>query len=647
MSLIKKLLLFSIFITIAVILYFSREIFFYQYEPEYQENLYYHSQWNIPNSTRGISDGELYKFVGYAIIKKGENPFDINYEVPPFGKSLYGLAELSIGNPYWVSISLYIFSIIVVYKLLMLLTKKQNLSLCGTLLFASTPYVATQVKETMLDLPLMFFYLLQTYFFIKFISKKNIKDLIFSGIFLGLASATKLGVYTPLISLIGIVFVYLITKDKFKTLFYPISVVSGYVLGYFSYFIRHPNPIPWMRLHQKIIDFYLGGGMGKFDNFAQWKGVLTASLGDWSPMLAIGLLLTFYVLIKLPEKNKKQWMYLSLLSLAFLLVNSFIPFFSRYLMPVIPIFVLLITFAFKKAKYIIILLVLLNIPFISTSLAINNPAGHAEPLARYISTRAYRELYRSIRDTDRENIEEQFFIDTYEKFLNDLGTRFIDVEFEELNVERNSAAYKYKITYDTRYGDFVHEPTFLFEKKNDQWKLVWDWKYLWEGFEPGTSILVREKQIPLYIVEGQGGILATRAPGKEVYIIPRVMLDWAWHLGKLSELTGESTLTIDERVKRSIPDHYPRFIGYLDPRLDYQDVKDSNVPGVTFKDVNYIKISDGKLGTEGEIKDFYKFLAEDNELLDVQADIFLLDEKGQIINQIKEAGIGQNKIIKY
>lgn len=87
-NIIKTLIL----IFISLTFYYSRQIFFYKYEPEYYENWYYHSQWNIPNSVRGIGDGDLYKFVGYRLAF-GENPFNINYEVPPFAKLLYGLAE--------------------------------------------------------------------------------------------------------------------------------------------------------------------------------------------------------------------------------------------------------------------------------------------------------------------------------------------------------------------------------------------------------------------------------------------------------------------------------------------------------------------------------------------------------------------------
>ena len=99
----KKFCYFLSVIVFIFTLYSLRQIFYYRYEPAYYENWFYTSQWNIPGSTRGIADGELYKFVGYRLTQ-GENPFNINFEVPPLGKYLYGLAETSIGNPYWVSL---------------------------------------------------------------------------------------------------------------------------------------------------------------------------------------------------------------------------------------------------------------------------------------------------------------------------------------------------------------------------------------------------------------------------------------------------------------------------------------------------------------------------------------------------------------
>jgi len=48
---------------ILIVSYFNRWIFVYKFEPEYWENYYYTSQWNIPNSKRVISDGGVYRYI--------------------------------------------------------------------------------------------------------------------------------------------------------------------------------------------------------------------------------------------------------------------------------------------------------------------------------------------------------------------------------------------------------------------------------------------------------------------------------------------------------------------------------------------------------------------------------------------------------
>lgn len=146
-------------ITAIVFIFFnSRQIFFQKYEPEYFENWYYHSQWNYPQSSRGMSDGPLYQFVGYRLTQ-GENPFNINFEMPPFGKYLYGLAAKYIGNAYCTTVLIYLSSLLAFFLLSLELFKNNKIILSTFLLFVTTPFVATQLRETMLDLPLMFFYL--------------------------------------------------------------------------------------------------------------------------------------------------------------------------------------------------------------------------------------------------------------------------------------------------------------------------------------------------------------------------------------------------------------------------------------------------------------------------------------------------------
>ncbi|MEL7665972.1 MAG: glycosyltransferase family 39 protein [Candidatus Shapirobacteria bacterium] len=412
-DILPKILLFLNIVFITLTLYFSSWVFYYQYEPEYYENYYYHSQWNIPNSVRGIGDGDLYKFVGYQLAN-GENPFNINYEVPPLVKLLYGITEKYTGNPYIVSILFYFLSIYVLYKFSeIIFNKNKTLTLSCILLFVTSPFIATQLKETMLDLPLTFFFLSHLYFFYKYYKTRNIKNILFSGIFLGFATGTKIGVYTPILGLLSFL-ILLFTKEnkrKILTLFtYTSSVFIGYILSYVSYFLKHPNPIPWVRLHQKTISFYLGTQNSHYiDKLNQLKGIflnqyqgfwLNASrttLGDWSPLIPIGTVLIL-VAIYFSLKNKnKSLLYMALFSITILFINSIIPFYPRYLMPLIPVFCIFIVYFFqKKYSFLIFVIALLNIPFFFKSLAINKNTGTLETTIFFFE---YQKLYTTLPGT--------------------------------------------------------------------------------------------------------------------------------------------------------------------------------------------------------------------------------------------------------
>ena len=544
-----------IIITVGLVLYLSRYIFVYRYEPEYYENWYYHSQWNIPQSTRGISDGELYKFVGYRLAQ-GENPFDLNSEVPPFGKYLFGLAEKYLGNPFPVTIALYLLAIAVIYLF--------SRSTLVTLLFASTPFVATQVHETMLDMPLMTAYLLHAWLFVRYLHNRKLRELSLAGLFLGLASGIKLPIYTLPILILGLFL------SKFSPV-YLVSTAVGYGLAWFNYFLAHPNPIPWIRLHTKMFGFY-SGSLDKIDHLNQWKTIFVNSyqgwwqtkiinISDWSLLLPLGVIATVIIFVRSLRRKDLPALYLSSLALIFLAINSLVPFWPRYLMPVIPLFCLLISKLFHKKQWVIWLLILANLPTLFSSLTPKDASGDTQASARFISTRAYRELYRSLPVVQRKALPEDAFISTYEQFLDRLDTRKIDTKLTGQNLE---------ITYLTKYGPLTHTVPLVFTKINNQWKMNWNWDIIWPGFTPDSKLIIEEK---------------TPSFGKALYIIPRQMYDWTWYLNALSAVLKEGGIQVEQNIRTVVPDNYPRFVGFFPSGVTQETLnKALEIPGTRIRD---------------------------------------------------------------
>jgi hypothetical protein len=90
------------FVVVAIFttLFFSRSFLLQAPDVAHLTDLYHHSQWSVPLSTRTISDDQLYLVAG-AELAQGAQPFAINPEVPPLGKYLYALATCCLVIHFW------------------------------------------------------------------------------------------------------------------------------------------------------------------------------------------------------------------------------------------------------------------------------------------------------------------------------------------------------------------------------------------------------------------------------------------------------------------------------------------------------------------------------------------------------------------
>jgi len=362
-------------IVISTIAYFSRWIFFYHFDPVYWENAYYESQWNVPNSARGIGDEGVYRYIGYRLVNNRENPFNVDYWVPPLGKYTYGLTAKFLGNPFITTFIYYLGSILIFY-----LISKQIFPTpyhwITTILFASNPMIVDEIQTTMLDLPLTFFFLLFIYFFIRYLSSKNNNILYLSALSLGLMAGVKPPFFIPMFALVAAYFLF--KKRLFKKVIpFFIFIFIGYVLAYFCYFIKHPNPIPWIRLHQKVIAFQKNNG-GSHDWFniiryiftiefrGFWVGAKSYWPTNWSVILPVGVISTVLSLYKFVKKKPlPEWLsYCLLITIFYLMMNLIIDFWPRYLVPLVPILILISCYFLKKYKLIPLLIFVTYLPFL-------------------------------------------------------------------------------------------------------------------------------------------------------------------------------------------------------------------------------------------------------------------------------------------
>lgn len=418
--------------SILLVSYFNRWIFAFKFEPEYWENYYYTSQWNIPNSKRLISDEGVYRYIGYRLVN-GENPFNVDYWVPPMGKYWYGVGAKYLQNPYLISFAFYLLSILVFGLLSKLIFKKDNTRWLAIYLWTINPLVVEQVWQTMLDLPMVLFFLTHIYFLFKFNKNKNIKNLFLAGIFLGLTAGTKPAYFIPMIGLIDWWWIFITQqKNRFKNMFlYLFFVIGGYVLSYTCYWIVHPNPIPWIRLHEKVINFQKGNGgshdvlnifrtifLDKYKGF--WVGGKEMVVKNWSLVLPIGtiLLVKNTLFFKKTLKQNSQIVYLSLIGVGYILMCLKIDFWPRYLLFLLPVLILLVVDFFKNKSLILVLLLISYLPWLNYNFF---PKSNEiiEEWNKTINAKHYRDAYRLLNKDSRQKIDEKNWLEYWEDNEND------------------------------------------------------------------------------------------------------------------------------------------------------------------------------------------------------------------------------------
>lgn len=434
--------------------YFNRWIFYYNFEPEYWENYYYESQWNIPQSKRVINDEGLYRYVGYRYVN-GENPFDVVWWVPPLGQYLYGFSAKYFSNPYLTTFVFYLSTLLVFGLLCSELFCQTKVKWLVIYLFALNPLLVEQVQQTMLDLPLTLFLLLCVYSLFKITRENSNIFVVFSGIALGLMTGTKPPYYIPVITTVCLLYLFSIRGLKSWKYFFP-SIIVGYLLAYFCYFIRHPNPIPFIRLHQKIIDFQRNNvGSHDWINILRtiflarykgfWVGAKTIVPLNWSIILpagALGLLYLFFRIARGIEKDKRI-IFLVMIALAYIIMNFFIDFWPRYLLPLIPVYTILLGYIFKDRKWVHSLFLISLLPSLYL-LLFPSSESFKELFKRQFELGLYRETYRMLSYESREGIDE--------------------TKWKEINQRFNLKMYSVELD---------NERLVKLVKENNQWRISW------------------------------------------------------------------------------------------------------------------------------------------------------------------------------
>jgi hypothetical protein len=280
-----------------------------------------------------------------------------------------------------------------------------------------------------------------------------------SGIFLGLALGTKIGYFIPIIALLDIFYLYK-DKTKFKKiLYFSFFIFLGYVLAYFCYFIKHPNPIPWLRLHQKILDFWQGTPLfpSPYNFFTYiFSNKFFQVLGDkkiWMSSSAWSIIFPISVFALLANLTKKQknlkFNYLTIFAATWIILLTLIDFWPRYLIPLIPILILILVNSLKSHKALLIIITISSF-FNLKNYIFPNPADTFNQIDQHLNTGSFKEIQAlSLKPNFDQDIKQAQFLNWQKQDKQAVGHYNInkqtqlDIVLEKINNQWQISNYSF------------------------------------------------------------------------------------------------------------------------------------------------------------------------------------------------------------
>ncbi len=544
---------------LSLVVYAHRALFFSQFDEAYWKDRYEQSQWKLPLSLRTIGDDGLYLYEGYRLISGGD-PTSTNAEMPPLGKYLIGLSIISLNNGYLYGLITTVSLLIGTYFLALLLIKKTVPALMLTVLLATDPLITNQFALTMMDA-------LQAGLLVLFLSliicagrtKRHQPALaLASGVALGLFSATKLPVLTPVIMAAAIWYIHVSTRSPRLIVMLFVGGLIGYLVPYTGYFTHGHTLLDWIKIQKWTISFYRNANLaptwgsdivtlitGRYQNIFSHRWEIAP---EWSPTWGI----LFFSAVaagftKLRDKaTDAGWGVVIGILFVTLVLYAVVPFWVRYLVVILPLLYItggaIITKLPQRVGAVVygVLLtanVISSIPilFPSPQSVINQFVYNTE---HFLFADVYEDTTKHFRSTATR--------DGFRRFAHSI---MADGEIEFINIEQKGKVITSRqspqfvpmtFTYFTRQlGTFTVDTDVPFVKEDNRWRIPWDWSLLLPGLDDTSRLETRVSPARRgSIISSDKKPLAEDVPGVMVWVTP----------GRINKAKETELLTLLENV---------------------------------------------------------------------------------------------------
>ncbi len=511
----KAFFLLVIGIHFIQIIFFQQSYFLNPYDYSYWKDRYEHSQYQLPLSKRIIGDDGLFAYAGYRVIK-GDDPFSINVDKPPLGKYAIGLFIVLFNNPAYYALFFGAFSIILFYLIAKKLLQNLLLTYVATILLFLDPLFFSQFWKPWLDILQLFLFLLNILIIIQIKEEKNIFLSLLCGISLGLFLEIKPPILFPII--FALETFYIFSNRLFKQFcLFSIGIGLGMVIPYLAYL--NSNGIVtflrlFLKLHKYMYSIYyqsqLKVNIGAiwqvlgWGNFPDITTGLPTRVSEWSifwPICTI-LVLLFSIKFLFNSKSSQLWKLICIFILLSLLVFTFIPSYTRYLIILLP-FIYIVSvksidgFMSVKIKTLLFILISVFSLIRGAFFLYPYPDNILDDFYYNFSHLYFQDIYQEdiSKNIFKLQDREEFRV-TNQKLLADATVKSINIQELERNIPvfSNTGTIKIRVTYKTQdLGPFIEDKTIYLVKEDDQWKIKWNWNIVLNGFLPNNYIEAKIK----------------------------------------------------------------------------------------------------------------------------------------------------------
>jgi hypothetical protein len=576
----RKINLRKIFITICLgvllihllqVLYFQREVFFNAYDASYWKDRVEHSRYVLPLSDRGISDDQFYAYGGYKIME-GQDPTSLVYDKPALGVAIVGFFGYYLNNPAFSGLFFGLGILVLTYLLVHKLTKSVVTALATTTLLSLDPLFTQNLSIALLDLPQLFFLLLNIYLLVSVKNKKYLLLLVFlSGLALGIFAQIKIPVIYPFILALEIFWLYK-NYTKLSLLAFIFGNAAALIIGYIPYAVHNYSFIEFLKIQKFVLAFYRDSklplhpeAIWQFLFFGNFPGVVDrvpVKVYEWSLLYPIATLVGVIAGVKTLFKSKDSYFIKSfaIILLVSLLIFTFIPSYPRYVIIILPFLYFFMAKAIfykgeNKLSFAIITVIFLYALGSFFSYYLQSPSYSLKNFYASFSRQFFQDVYQEHTDSNTRNTySREEFKELAMNAFSDAKIRSIDIVEEQYqySILNNSVEVPIKVTYKTEYlGTFTEDKKLTMVRENDKWRVKWDWEYLLDGYSLDTKIestrIIGKRGS---ITTNAGKVVAEDSEGYLVSLNPRLM-DGTQEKNMLDTMTKLSYLS-----KTSLQDAY-------------------------------------------------------------------------------------------